>query len=240
MVACPPGYPAAELDEIRRLLRPQDRLLRFDHHHDMGLCAAAAEAARGEVLFFTESHCLPEPETLARADTAAAVNPEWAGFSCQSVPITHNLLSRVEAEWYGRDIQFGALEHPWRKVLDQCFVVRSSAYFQAGGFDAAFGHFAEWLLAARFHAQGLTIGYTPVCANPPCVHRAVRRVASVHGRLHRGADEVSRARAGRSDPDDVRRVPEWSGRHNLQRDVARRICRMLLLDLRVRSWSRAW
>ena len=27
-------------------------------------------------------------------------------------------------------------------------------------------------------------------------------------------------------------VPEWSGRHKLQRDVARRVCRMLLLDLR--------
>ena len=121
----------------------------------------AAETARGDVLFFTESHCLPEPETLAHADAAARLNPDWAGFSCRSVPITHNLLSKIEAELYGRDIEFGMTEHPWRKVLDQCFVVRRSAYFQAGGFDPAFGHFAEWLIAARFHALGLTIGYTP-------------------------------------------------------------------------------
>ena len=59
--------------------------------------------------------------------------------ACHSVPITNNLLSKVEAEWYGRDIEFGMTEHPWRKVLDQCFVVRRSAYFQAGGFDPASG-----------------------------------------------------------------------------------------------------
>jgi hypothetical protein len=232
VVACPPGYPEDELDEIRRLLRSQDRLLRFDHDHDMGLCVAAAEAARGEVLFFTESHCLPEPETLAGADAAALGNPEWAGFSCQSVPITRNLLSRVEAESYGRDIQFGALEHPWRKVLDQCFVVRRSAYFQAGGFDPAFGHFAEWLLAARFHALGLTIGYTPAAR----IHHVY---IGQFGEWHRiTADFIEgQMRYLASEPDDPSRtmfeeVPEWSRRHNLERDVARRICRMLLLDLR--------
>ena len=198
----------------------------------MGLCVAAAEAARGDVLFFTESHCLPEPETLAQADAAARVNPEWAGFSCHSVPITHNLLSKVEAETYGRDIEFGAIEHPWRKVLDQCFVVRRSAYFQAGGFDPAFGHFAEWLIAARFHALGLTIGYTPAAR----IHHVYigqfgewRRFTTdfIEGQMKYLALE----------PDDPVRtmfeeVPEWSGRHRLQRGVARRMFRMLLRDLR--------
>ena len=77
-------------------------MLQIDLRHDMGLCAKAAETARGEVLFFTESHCLPEPETLAHADAAARANSEWAGFSCRSVSITQNLLSKIEAEWYGR------------------------------------------------------------------------------------------------------------------------------------------
>ena len=62
---------------------------------------------------------------------------------------------------YGRDIEFGMNEHPWRKVLDQCFVVRRSEYFEAGGFDPAYGHFAEWLIAARFYDLGLKIGYAP-------------------------------------------------------------------------------
>jgi hypothetical protein len=232
IIASPPGHPPAELDEIRRLLGPQDRLLEFDHHHDMGLCVMAAETARGEVLFFTESHCLPEPETLARADAAASLNPEWAGFSCRSVPITHNLLSKLEAELYGRDIEFGMTEHPWRKVLDQCFVVRRSAYFQAGGFDPAFGHFAEWLIAARFHALGLKIGYTPDVR----IHHVYigqfgewRRFTAdfVEGQMKYLALEPGDPLRAMFDE-----VPEWSGRHKLQRDVARRVCRMLLLDLR--------
>ena len=161
VIASPAGHPLAELDEIRGLLGPQDRVLEFDRDHDMDLCAKAAESARGEVLFFTESHCFPEPETLSLADAAVRENPEWAGFSCRSLPITSNLLSEIEAELYGRDIEFGMNEHPWRKVLDQCFVVRRQAYFEAGGFDPAFGHFAEWLIAARFYDLGLKIGYAP-------------------------------------------------------------------------------
>jgi hypothetical protein len=231
VIASPPGHSRAELDEIRRLLGPQDRILEFDHDHDMTLCALAAESARGDVLFFTESHCLPEPETLARADAVAHLNPEWAGFSCRSVPITDNLLSKIEAESYGRDIEFGMTEHPWRKVLDQCFVVRRSAYFQAGGFDPAFGHFAEWLLAARFHALGLTIGYAPDVR----IHHVYigdfgewRRFTAdfVTGQMEYLAAEPGDPLTSMFDE-----VPEWSGRHKLRRDPARRVCRMLLVDL---------
>ena len=232
IIASPPDHPVSELDEIRRLLRPQDRVLEFECHHDMELCAKAAETARGEVLFFTESHCLPEPEALARADAAARANPEWAGFSCRSVPIAHNLLSKIEANWYGRDIEFGMNEHPWRKVLDQCFVVRRSAYFEAGGFDPAFGHFAEWLIAARFYALGLTIGYTPAVR---IHHLYIGKFSDWH---HFTADFVKGQMTYLAlEPADPLRamfdeVPEWSRRHILRREVARRVCRMLLRDMR--------
>ena len=75
VIATPDGHPTGELEEIRGLLGPQDRVLEFDRHHDMDLCAKAAESASGEVLFFTESHCLPEPETLARADAVTLRAP---------------------------------------------------------------------------------------------------------------------------------------------------------------------
>ena len=240
IVASPPGHSPAELNEIRRLLGPQDRLLELDHHHDMELCVAAAETARGDVLFFTESHCLPEPETLARADAAAQLNPEWAGFSCRSVPITRNLLSKIEAEWYGRDIEFGMTEHPWRKVLDQCFVVRRWAYFEVGGFNPAFGHFAEWLIAARFHARGLRIGYAPDVR----IHHVYigqfgewRRFTAdfVEGQMEYLALE----------PGDPLRtmfdeVPEWSGRHKLQRGRGAPRLPDAAARPALRSRSRAW
>jgi hypothetical protein len=232
VIASPPDYPAAELEELRSLLARHDRLLHLAHHHDMDLCAKAAEVARGEWLFFTESHCLPELQTLARADEAARLNPDWAGFSCRSVPITENRLSKIEAESYGRDIEFGMTKHPWRKVLDQCFVVRKSAYFEAGGFDPSFGHFAEWLIAARFHALGLTIGY----ALEARIHHVYsgefdewRRFTAdfVEGQMRWVALEPADPLGTMFDE-----VPEWSRRHQLDRAVALRVCRMLLRDLR--------
>ncbi len=232
VVAIPAGHSTPELEEIRGLLGPQDRMLELDRHHDMDLCAKAAQSASGEVLFFTESHCLPEPGTLASAEAITRANPEWAGFSGRSIPITGNLLSEVEAAWYGPDIEFGMHEHPWRKVLDQCFVVRRSAYFQAGGFDPAFGHFAEWLIAARFHALGLTIGYAPTVR---IHHRYIGEFAEWH---HFTADFLrgQMAYLAVEPPDPLTtmfdEVPEWSRRHMLRRSVARRVCRMLLSDLR--------
>jgi hypothetical protein len=232
VIASPAGHPTAELDEIRGLLGPQDRVLEFDRHHDMDLCAKAAESASGEVLFFTESHCLPEPGTLASADAVTRENPEWAGFSGRSIPITGNLLSESEAAWYGPEIEFGMNEHPWRKVLDQCFVVRRSAYFQAGGFDPAFGHFAEWLLAARCYALGLKIGYAPTVR----IHHVY---IGQFGEWHRFTADFLQGQMAylALEPRDplttmFDEVPEWSRRHVLRRSGARRVCRMLLRDLR--------
>jgi hypothetical protein len=232
VVASPAGHSTPELDEIRGLLGPQDRMLEIDRHHDMDLCAMAAECARGEVLFFTESHCQPEPGTLASAEAVTREHPEWDGFSGRSVPITGNLLSEVEAAWYGPDIEFGMHEHPWRKVLDQCFVVRRSAYFQAGGFDPAFGHFAEWLIAARFHALGLKIGYAPTVR---IHHLYIGEFSEWH---HFTADFLRGQMAYLAlEPADplatmFDEVPEWSRRQMLRHTVARRVCRMLLRDLR--------
>jgi hypothetical protein len=237
IVASPPGHPREEMDEICRLLGPQDRVVPLGYEHDMELSAVAAESARGEILFFTESHCLPEPETLAAAEEVVRLHPDWAGFSCSSVPVAHNLLSRVEAESYGRDIEFGMTQHPWRKVLDQGFVVRKSAYFQAGGFDPRFGHFAEWLIAARFHALGLEIGYAPDVR----IHHLYIGEFDEWRRFTADFAE-GQMRYHALDPSDpleamFEEVTEWSRRHDLEREAARRICRMLLSDLRDLSAS---
>jgi hypothetical protein len=232
LIASPVGHPASELDEIRALLGPQDRVLELDRHHDMALCAEAAASARGDLLFFTESHCLPEPETVARADSVARENSDWAGFSCRSVPITDNLLSEIEAEWYARDIEFGMNEHPWRKVLDQCFVVRRKAYFEAGGFDPEFGHFAEWLIAARLYTLGLNIGYAPDVR----IHHVYIGEFDEWDEFTADFVQGQMAYLALEPPDPLRpmfdEVPEWSRRHMLRRSVARRVCRMLLRDLR--------
>lgn len=161
VVVAPERFEPTRLAGIGSLLRGHDVLLRDASNHDMGLCVAGAKAARGRILFFTESHCWPEPDALEQAERALREHPEWAGFSARSIRVTHNRLSEVEADMYEADIEHAMLHHPWRKILDQCFVVRRKAYDESGGFEAELGHFAEWLLAARFFRKDLQVGYVP-------------------------------------------------------------------------------
>jgi hypothetical protein len=151
----------SDLEAVRALLGPEDRLVLTDAAHDVAQVAEAATYARADLLFFTESHVLPTPTVLAQCLELFAKHPEWAAFSCRTRGITPNRLARAEAHMYEADIQYGMTTHPWRKILDQCFVTRRAAYEAAAGFDATLGHFAEFLLAARYATLGLTIGYAP-------------------------------------------------------------------------------
>lgn len=157
VLVVPPDFSPQE--ELSALARLGARLEDADCCHDVGLCAIGATMARGEYLFFTESHCRPEPNVLELCIRAFAEHPDWVGFSCRSVPICHNRLSEAEAAMYQADIEFGMKVHPWLKVLDQCFVTRRDAYEQCGGLRAELGHFAEWVLAADYHARGSRLGY---------------------------------------------------------------------------------
>ena len=157
ILVVPPDFEA--LNELKALAGGKARLEFTNSDHDIGLCAFGAAKARGKYLFFTESHCRPEPDVMEACIRAIGARPDWAGFSCQSVPICHNRLSVAEAAMYQADIEFGMKQHPWRKVLDQCFVTRRDAYWECGGLREELGHFAEWVLAAAYHARGHTIGY---------------------------------------------------------------------------------
>jgi hypothetical protein len=159
ILVVPPDFP--ERDKLPALLGPQDRLEYSNENHDIGLCAMGATRARGQFLFFTESHCLPESDVLEKCLEAFTTRPESVAFSCQSVRITHNQLSTAEADMYDADIEFGMNRHPWRKVLDQCFVTRRDVYDECGGLQSELGHFAEWILAANYAGLGYKIGYLP-------------------------------------------------------------------------------
>jgi len=159
ILVVPPDFP--EREKLPALLGPRDRLEYSTERHDIGLCAVGAARAQGQFLFFTESHCWPEPDVLEKCLHAFTTHPEWAAFSCQSIRITHNRLSNAEADMYEADIEYGLKVHPWRKVLDQCFVTRRDSYEQCGGLKSELGHFAEWLLAANYSELGHKIGYVP-------------------------------------------------------------------------------
>jgi hypothetical protein len=147
-------------DGIKALLRPHDRLLLSDETHDMTQCVQGAAAARGEFLFFTESHVWPERDVLKAVKEKFERHPDWAAFSCHTTRVAESALARMEADLYERDID-RAMRHPWRKILDQGFVTRREAYFEAGGLDPELEHYAEWVLSGRYFDRGLKVGYAP-------------------------------------------------------------------------------
>ncbi len=231
LLAAPDDHDQAELQLLEALLDPRDRVISLPCEHDMDLVAAAAEVAEGEVLVFTESHCIPEPDFLAACERAFAANPSWDGFSGRSIPLTHNLLSVIEAEMYVADIAENLGRHPWLKVLDQCFVVKRTAYERSGGIEPRFGHFAEHLLAARLRRSGAVIGHHPGAA---ISHHYVGERADLidFARDFGRGRVIFAAGAEQDDCGDLFEAPaEWRTRFGRDRGVARRMAAMLIRDM---------
>ena len=151
--------PKRRLDRIRRLLGERDRLVVTTHSHDVAQVAEAAALARGTFLFFSESHVWPNPDVLERCLDRMEARPDWAALICNLRRVTFNRLGEVEAEMYERDFASGSAELRWRNINDAAFFTRREPYFAAGGFDVGLGHFAEWLLAARYATEGFAVGY---------------------------------------------------------------------------------
>ena len=107
ILVVPPDFKTRE--ELEALAADKARIEFTESEHDIGLCAFGATKARGRYLFFTESHCWPEPNVIELCIRAIEAHPDWAGFSCHSVPICHNRLSVAEAAMYQADIEFGMI-----------------------------------------------------------------------------------------------------------------------------------
>jgi hypothetical protein len=229
ILAVPPDFPPRE--NLVALADGEARLEFTDAAHDIGLSAIGAGRARGKYLFFTESHCWPEPDVLALCIRAFEDHPEWSGFSCQSIPICHNRLSEAEAAMYQADIDFGMRVHPWRKVLDQCFVTRREVYEECGGLRAELGHFAEWVLAASYHARGHVIGYLEEARFH---HYYIGRLSDLKTfTLDFVEGEIRYLSAGSREPgSELLEIPvEWSSRDNFDSGLARHAFRALVQDL---------
>jgi hypothetical protein len=237
ILVVPPDFKAR--DELRALAGDEARLEFSNSDHDIGLCSFGARKARGRYLFFTESHCWPEPDVLELCMRAIETHPDWAGFSCHSVPICHNRLSVAEAAMYQADIEFGMKQHPWRKVLDQCFVTRSDVYWECGGLREELGHFAEWVLAAAYHARGHAIGYLEEARFH---HYYIGEVGELRQfTLDFVQGEIRYLSEGRSDPgSELLDVPiEWSGRGDCDPALARHALNALVrYSLSGRGWKR--
>ena len=229
ILVVPPGFP--EREQVAAQAGPHDRVEHAAAAHDIGLCAAGAARAGGRFLFFTESHCWPEADVLERCLQAFHDHPEWSALSCRSVRITHNRLSHIEADMYEEDIEQGLTLHPWRKVLDHCFVTRRESYERCGGLRPDLGHFAEWVLAANYFALGQAIGYVPEAL---LHHYYVGDLAELRAfTLDFIAGEMRYFASPSPEPGrHLLEMPrEWIGQGSRDRRLARRLLSIAMRDL---------
>jgi len=207
-----------------------DRVEFSEHSHDIALCHAGAAKAQGKYLIFTEAHCWPEPDALEKCLQAISDNPDWAGFSCQSVPITHNRLSKAEAAMYMADIEYAMHDHPWRRILDQCFVTKRDAYENCAGFRPELGHFAEWVLAASYFRHGYKLGYLPEARFHHYYTGSLGELREFT--LDFVAGEISYFSEHPAASDSLLEPPlEWICQGNFDRDAARSILKIAVKSL---------
>lgn len=143
--------------------------------------------ARGEVLAFTDSDCLPEPEWLAAGVAYLAEHPEfaWVGGHIEVFPDDPERPSAVELF----DMIFGLDQHAYVHDLNFAatanLLVRGEVLEQVGAFDATLksGGDGEW--GQRATSQGFAGAY---CAAAIVRHPARRELGDLvrQARRHAG------------------------------------------------------
>ncbi|MCG6924430.1 MAG: hypothetical protein LJF30_03835 [Acidobacteria bacterium] len=139
---------------VRETLRANDLFVVNARASEIELYQAGADAARGEILLFTESHAVPAPETgaallryLDRTGAPAA--------TLRSAHIPRGALARLEA-LVG---QVARAERPearwWAGVSLRGFAVRHSLFRELGGFRTELERYAETALAIEMDRRGL-------------------------------------------------------------------------------------
>jgi glycosyltransferase involved in cell wall biosynthesis len=150
--------PALE-QRVEALLGPEDRMIRHETTNLPLLYNLGARQARGRLLFLTESHCIIEPDCLEELVNFLATH-DYDGAGCRSLSITPaNGWARMEERFHEAYLRTFSRPGDWRKTLWRGFAICRDIYLEAGGFEPAFNHFAEWALGAKLHSRGRRLGY---------------------------------------------------------------------------------
>lgn len=128
----------------------------FSRQYDL-----AARAAEGDVLIFTEAHCLPRSDFLQRLEEAWQQESEAAGVTARIVPVCQNLLAEMDARlWHEGWQVLVPVPGEWRRFNIQGTALRRDIYLQLGGLPHRYDRFAEMVFAARLRDAGYRIAYS--------------------------------------------------------------------------------
>ncbi len=196
---------------VRPLLTEHDRWVEAATPDEYEMFNLGARIARGEHLFLTEAHCVPEPDCLA-VMLEVLESRGLPGARGESRGEPRGVLGRLEHEVYGEHLRPGADDDHWRKVLIHSLAIRRDVYLEVGGFPARYGDFSAWALAIALREAGHRLGFAH--------GSAVRHVYT--GELGILAEHVRDFARGemrycREQPAGLRaryldEAPEWTGR----------------------------
>ena len=152
---------AAEEQEVRALLEPQDTVLRLPDGTDGSLWNGAADQAGAPWLIFTEGHCLAEPGCLEAVARWLDTKPtSEVGNFIIGHPDDH-LLARLSDRWFGEVHAIWASPSEWPRLLRPGFIIRTDVFQASGGYDPRYGMFSPVLLSAKLHVQGIRMEPVP-------------------------------------------------------------------------------
>lgn len=160
IIALAPGEDTQTETAVRPLLRPGDRWIERPGRDEYELFEVGANLARGEFLFLTEAHCVPESDCvqaiLEELDRTGAPGVRGA-----SIPDVRGPLGELELEMFEKAQR--AEEDPthWRKVLIHSLALRRDIFVEAGGTPSRYGDFCTWVLAIELDRLGWKPAYSP-------------------------------------------------------------------------------
>lgn len=120
-----------------------------------------AQAARGEVLAFTDDDCIPAPRWACELEATAREHPEAgvAGVTLNGLP--HDLFAAGSQLVLDASHTHFACEGSPRFVASCNLALPAAAFHALGGFDPSFRHAEDRDLCARWHASGRRLVWAP-------------------------------------------------------------------------------
>jgi Glycosyl transferase family 2 len=159
IIVLAPGEDADMEDAVRPLLREEDSWIARPGRDEYELFDIGADAARGEYLFLTEAHCVPEPDCL-EAMFEELERTGAPGVRGESVPDVRGPLGELELEMFDEAQKREEDPEHWRKVLIHSLAMRRDVFLEAGGTPSRYGDFCTWVLAIQLDRAGIRMAYS--------------------------------------------------------------------------------
>jgi glycosyl transferase family 2 len=227
IIALAPGEDVEVEESVRPLLRHGDRWIARPGRDEYELFDIGAEAARGEFLFLTEAHCVPDRDCI-EAMIEELERTGAAGIRGDSVPDVRGPLGELELEMFDEAQKQEEDPEHWRKVLIHSLVLRRDVFLEAGGTPARYGDFCTWVLAITLDRRGDRIAYS---SKPRVSHTYdgdLDHVEPFVRSFRRGEVLYRTEHPAESLNGYLERVPEWEGRLEYTRSGAWRAIRAAL------------